>query len=135
MTFYITILNMRSCDNRSHGVKVNLKECSCFLIYSITYNTSYHRSRSTYINSSRKKVWYGCCMWPMSIEDDFVNRLTLGPSSLIAISMYQRFEASDISPIQSFGVSIQLRHTLTLLLDTEIGFALINAGIETNRDR
>ena len=71
----------------------------------------------------------------MSIEDDFVNRLTLGPSSLIAISMYQRFEASDISSIQRFGVSIQLRHTLTLLLDTEIGFALINAGIETNRDR
>ena len=39
----------------------------------------------------------------------------LGPSSLIAISMYQQFGASDISPIQSFGVSIQFRHTHTLI--------------------
>jgi len=43
--------------------------------------------------------------------------------------MYQRFEASDISPIQSFGVSIQFRPTLTLKSDTELGCAFINVDI------
>jgi len=43
--------------------------------------------------------------------------------------MYQRFWTSDISPIQSFGVSIQFRHTLTLLSDTEISCACFNADI------
>ena len=53
----------------------------------------------------------------------------LGPSSLIVISMYKRFGASDISPIQSFGVLIQLMPTLTILSDTEIGYAFISADI------
>ena len=36
---------------------------------------------------------------------------------------------ADISPIQSFGVWIQFRPTFTLLSDTEIGCAFINADI------
>ena len=35
--------------------------------------------------------------------------------------MYQRFDAFDISPIHSFGVSIEFITKLTLLSDTEIG--------------
>jgi len=50
----------------------------------------------------------------------------LGPSSLIAISM---FGASDISPFQSVGVSIQFRPTGIFLSDIEIGRAIINADI------
>jgi len=43
--------------------------------------------------------------------------------------MYQRVGASDISPIQRFGVSIQLRSKLTLVSDIEIDNARINADI------
>ena len=48
---------------------------------------------------------------------------------MIAISMYQRFGASDISPIKCFGVSIEFRPTLPLLSDTDIGRVFINADI------
>ena len=44
--------------------------------------------------------------------------LLVGLSSLNMVLMYQRFTASDISPIQSFGVSIQFRPTLTLQSET-----------------
>ena len=43
--------------------------------------------------------------------------------------MYQRVGASDISPIHSVGVSIQLRSKLTLVSDIEIDNARINADI------
>ena len=45
--------------------------------------------------------------------------------ALIAISMYQWFEASDISPIQNLGVSIQLGLQI-LWSETEIGCEFIN---------
>ena len=53
----------------------------------------------------------------------------VGPTSLIVISMYKRFGASDISPIQSVGVSIQLMPKLTILSDTEIGCAFMIVDI------
>jgi len=53
----------------------------------------------------------------------------LGPSSFIAISMYQRFGVSDISQIQSFGVSKQFRPTLTFWSETEISCAFVNIDI------
>jgi len=60
--------------------------------------------------------------------------MKLGPSSMIAISMYQRSGASDISPIQSFEVSIQIRPTLTLWSETYIGCAFINTVIAKTVD-
>ena len=43
--------------------------------------------------------------------------------------MYQHFGASDISTIQSFGVSIQFWPTLTLLSATQIDCAFIKTDI------
>ena len=80
-----------------------------------------------------KKLYQNCEVLLLFFQEQ-VWWFKLGPSSMIAISMYQRSGASDISPIQSFGVSIQIRPTLTLWSETYIGCAFINTVIAKTVD-